>query len=295
MSDGITRLPAEQQALRAKCFHPSGVFVEFSKEEIEQSIPERFEKIARQYPNRLAVKVGERSFTYDELNRWANRKDSQVKIRGYRVEVAEIEGALLTHHPQVSEAGVVAWERVPGEKYMVAYVVPRQTPPPTIDEFYDFLKTKLPDYMLPPALVFLKSLPLTNGKLDRSALPLPGHKRPDLKQPYAASQNILEQQLVQIWEEVLDVRPIGIYDSFFDLGGHSLGATRLVSKVIKQFQLELPLQSLFQSPTIAAMVAIITEHKGKKIHEKELGRILTELELLTDEEAKRLLANENET
>ena len=113
---------------------------------------------------------------------YMGRKDSQVKIRGYRVEIAEIERALLAH-PQVNEVGIVAWDREPGEKYLVAYFVPREKPGPSINELYDFLKKGLPDYMMPSAFMFLESLPLTNGKLDRTALPLPDHKRPDMRIP----------------------------------------------------------------------------------------------------------------
>jgi acyl carrier protein len=101
--------------------------------------------------------------------------------------------------------------------------------------------------------------------------------------------------LRRIWTEVLGISRIGIHDSFFDLGGHSLAATRVVSLVIKQFRLELPLQSLFESTTVATMAAVITEHQGKKVGEKELDRILTELESLTDEEARRLLADKSGT
>ena len=184
------------------------------------------------------------------------RKDLMVKIRGYRVELAEIEKLLLAH-PQVKDAGVVAWDREPGEKYLTAYVVPRHNPPPTRNQLNDFLMTKLPQYMIPSAFMFLDSFPLTNGKLDRTALPKPGGKRPDLSQPYGAPRSEVERELVRMWEEVLDVRPIGIHDTFLDLGGHSLAATRVVSRVTKNFELELSLRSLFQSPTVADMAAII--------------------------------------
>jgi len=222
------------------------------------------------------------------------RKDDQVKIRGYRVELAEIERALLSH-PHIKDAGVVAWEREPGEKYLVAYIVPRQHPAPTISDFREFLRGKLPDYMMPSAFMFLDSLPVTNGKLDRTALPKPEGKRPELSQPYILHRSEIEQKLVQIWEEVLDIRPIGIHDNFFDLGGHSLAATRVVSQVIKKFQLEIPPQSLFQSPTVAEMAAVITEHQGKRLGEEELTSILTELESLTDEEAQKLLSDQTGT
>jgi len=135
--------------------------------------------------------------------------------------------------------------------------------------------------------VFLESLPLTNGKVDRKALPKPDDKRPELSTPYTLPRNDIEKSLVRIWEEVLAVRPIGIHDKFFDLGGHSLSATRVVSRVIERFQLEIPLQSLFQSPTIADMAAAITEHREKTLDNNKLATLLDELESLSDEEAQR--------
>jgi acyl carrier protein len=215
-----------------------------------------------------------------------------VKIRGFRVEFGEIESMLLKH-PEVRAAGVRAWDLESGEKYTAAYVVPRANTRPPVDELREFLKQTLPDYMIPSAFVFMDDLPLTNGKLDRTALPKPGNERPEMKPPYVFARGEIEQTLVHIWEQVLDVRPIGIHDNFFDLGGHSLAATRVVSLVISQFQLEIPLQSLFQSPTVAEMAVVITEHQGKQVGKAELDRMLRELELLSDEEAERLWREEH--
>jgi acyl carrier protein len=153
-----------------------------------------------------------------------------------------------------------------------------------------FLKKNLPDYMVPSAFVMLDTIPLTpNGKLDRKALPEPDKLRPQLDTWYAAPTNPTEEQLAEIWSQVLSLDRVGVHDNFFDLGGHSLAATRVVSRVIKQFQLEVPLQSLFQSPTVAEMAAVIAEHQGKKLDKKELNRILTEMESLSEAEASRLV------
>ena len=219
------------------------------------------------------------------------RKDFMVKIRGYRVEPGEIERALLSH-PQIKAVGVVAWDREPGEKYLAAYVVPRQNPPPTIAQLYDFLKTKLPDYMMPSTFVFLESLPLTNGKLDRRALPEPGKSRPDLDTPFVAPRTLVEKELTQIWTEVLSLDQVVVHDNFLELGGHSLVASQVISRVIKSFQLDLPLQSLFQAPTVADMAVIITENQAKKVGQEEMARMLAELEPLSDEQAQRLLLQE---
>jgi len=190
------------------------------------------------------------------------RKDFMVKIRGYRVEIGEIERALLAH-PQIKDAGVVAWDRDAGEKYLAAYVVPRGNPSPRVDELYDFLKDKLPDYMMPLAFVFLDSLPLMNGKLDRTALPLPDKKRPYLIYPFVPPRTEEEQKLVQIWQQVLDVRPIGIHDDFFDLGGHSLLAAKLLVEIGRHFQVDLPLHVLVKSPTIAGLTKELTAKQDR--------------------------------
>jgi acyl carrier protein len=144
--------------------------------------------------------------------------------------------------------------------------------------------------MIPTTFTFLRSLPRTNGKLDRAALPAPDHGRPDLEQPYAPPQGDIEALLAQIWEDVLNLRPVGIHDNFFDLGGHSLAASRVVSRVLKHFRLQIPLQSLFQMPTIAQMAELITEHEGNRLADAELEGILDELESLSDDQAQRILA-----
>ena len=201
------------------------------------------------------------------------RKDFMVKIRGYRVEFAEIEQALL-EHPEVKETGIVAWDREPGEKYLVAYVVAKRASQPTVDELRAFLKEKLSDYMIPSAYVFLDSLPLTNGKLDRQALPKPGNTRPSLSQLFESPRNDLEQRLVLIWEEVLGIKPVGVHDNFFDLGGHSLAASRIISRIIKTFELDLPIKALFDSPTVAHMAALITQYRSNKAGQEDLARLV---------------------
>jgi amino acid adenylation domain-containing protein len=190
------------------------------------------------------------------------RKDFMVKIRGYRVELSEIEKKLVSH-AEIKEAAVVALDRDEGEKYLAAYVVSRGNPPPNISELRDFLGGTLPGYMLPSAFVFLESLPLTNGKLDRKALPPPDRARPDMRRPYIPPQSALERKLVRIWEEVLDVRPIGIHDDFFDLGGHSLMGASLMAQVQRDFQVDLPLKLLFQCPTVAKLALCVEEIGGK--------------------------------
>ena len=199
------------------------------------------------------------------------RKDFQLNIRGYRVEAGEIETVLLAQD-NVKEAIVATGKTSTGAESdrLIAYIVPFSKPLSSIPVLRRAVGTKLPAHMIPSDFVFLESLPVTsNGKVDRRALPAPGNARPELDMTYVIPQSDIEEQLARIWEEVLDVRPIGIHDNFFDLGGHSLSATRLVSQIIKHFQLEIPLQSLLQSPTVAKMAAAITEHQERKLKDKD--------------------------
>jgi amino acid adenylation domain-containing protein len=185
------------------------------------------------------------------------RNDFRVKIRGFRIEVAEIELA-LRGLSKVKEAAVVAHEDQRGEKQLVAYVVPESEQVPTTSELRDLLKDKLPDYMVPSTFVLLDALPLTpNGKLDRLALPAPSLTRPQLDTNFVAPRTPVEERLVEIWEEVLALERVGIHDDFFELGGHSLLATRVVSRVRKVFQVELPLRYLFETPTVAGLAGRI--------------------------------------
>jgi len=218
------------------------------------------------------------------------RKDFQVKIRGLRVETAEVEGALRTMGA-IREAVVTAQEEKPGEKRLVAYIVAAGNAALSVSEVRRFVEQKLPPLMVPSRFVVLDALPLTpTGKVNRRALPNPGTSRPELDIPFVAPRTPVETELAQIWAKVLSVEQVGIHDRFFDLGGHSLNATQVVSQVIKQFQIEVPLQSLFESPTIAEMAALIAEHQTRKIAQPELERILAELESISEEKARQSLA-----
>ena len=177
------------------------------------------------------------------------RIDYQVKIRGFRIELGEIESA-VGKHPQVRESVVVVREEADGEKHLVAYCVADQEPV-SADELRSFLKERLPHYMIPGVFVMLEALPLTpNGKVDRRALPAPGELRPETERAFVAPRDTLEQELAQIWESVLGIRPIGVTDNFFDLGGHSLIAVRLMAQVQKRFERSIPLANLLQGGTI---------------------------------------------
>ncbi len=190
------------------------------------------------------------------------RIDNQVKIRGFRLELSEIE-AVLSQHPAVRETVVIADEDVPDDKYLVAYIVPNQEQIPTQDVqsfaslLRQFLKEKLPEYMMPRAYVVLKSLPLTpNGKVDRRALPTPDIMTFNI-QDYVAPRSQVEELLAQIWAKVLGKEQVGIHDNFFELGGHSLLATQLTSRIRDTFQIDLPVSNLFEAPTIEQLTKYI--------------------------------------
>ncbi len=190
------------------------------------------------------------------------RLDQQVKLRGFRIELGEIE-AVLSQHPAVRQAVVMAREDVPDDKRLVAYLV-TQEPPPTISELRSFLKEQLPEYMLPSAFVFLEALPLTpNGKVDRRVLPAPGPTKSTTADTFVAPTLAVHYQLLQIWEELFYIRPIGIRDNFFDLGGYSFLATRLVNRIEQVFRKKISLATLFAGPTI--------EHLADALQQQEEG------------------------
>jgi len=213
------------------------------------------------------------------------RSDQQVKVRGYRIETGEIEVA-LAGHPSVQQAVVVAWKERSSVASLIAYVVPasgaalseskgekarvepgRNEAEPV--QLREFLRTKLPEYMIPSVFVNLESLPLTpNGKVDRKALPQPVQVRPDLRAPYVAPRTQLEKELAEICAQVLGLENhVGAHDNFFDLGGHSLLGTRLVFLLREKYGLataQLPLRALFEQPTVANLARIIDAAvKGK--------------------------------
>jgi amino acid adenylation domain-containing protein len=217
------------------------------------------------------------------------RKDFQVKIRGYRLELAEVEAVLL-EHAAVKQAVVAARNDRQGSAQLVAYVIAVGKLIPGVGELQDFARQKLPDYMIPTAFVFLDALPMTpTGKIDRRLLPEPANFKPRVATPYVAPRTSVESELTRIWAEVLAVDPVGIHDNFFELGGHSLAAMRVVSRVIQSNQLDLPLRSLLDAPTVADMARVIVENAAKRASESDLERILSAIEAMSEHEAQSLL------
>jgi len=187
------------------------------------------------------------------------RKDDRVKIRGYRVETAEVELTIL-NQGDIKEVAVVARENRDGETELVAYIVSAVDPVPPISELRRFIETTLPLHMIPSAFMFMSHLPvLPGGKLDRNALPEPTWNRQTLDSAFVPPHTPVEKTLSSIWREVFEVEEIGIKDSFFDFGGHSLTATKIIAAICETYQVEAELRLLFDNPTIEKLAAAITE------------------------------------
>ena len=187
------------------------------------------------------------------------RQDDQVKIRGFRIELGEIE-ALLGKHPAVKTAAVVVREESPGDKRLVAYTTLRTVSAPTADELRSYLRAKLPDYMVPWKFEFLSSLPLTpSGKVDRRSLPAPENSSLFKTREYVAPRTNLERKLARIWAEVLKLDRVSIHDNFFDLGGYSLLAVKLIKAIEKDSVRKISLASLFRAPTVSELARLLSD------------------------------------
>lgn len=206
-------------------------------------------------PDPFSTIRGRRLYPTGDLGRYLlngtieflGRRDDQVKIRGFRVDPAEIE-SVLVQHPAVGRGIVLARDRG-GELNLVAYVVPRGPGPLNPDALRDFLSERLPDYMLPVAIVTLDEFPRTpHGKVDRARLPVPS--RSAQSTTMTPPRTLQEELMARLWADVLQVPRVGIHEDFFALGGHSLLATRLVSRVREVFGVDVPIRALFEEPTL---------------------------------------------
>ena len=233
--------------------------------------------VARGYlrlPEATAERFVDGFFRTGDLVRWRNdqpvleflgRLDKQVKIRGIRVEPGEVEVALLTM-PGVREAVVVA----SGEA-LVAYVVGSVEP----GEVRDFAASLLPGYLVPGVVVILDRIPLTrNGKLDVRALPVP---TVGPSEAFVAPRTDAEVLVASVWSQVLGVETVGVLDNFFDLGGHSLMATRVIARIRSNVEIDLPIRALFTHPTVAALATAVED------------ALIAEIDRLTEDEAAALI------
>lgn len=200
------------------------------------------------------------------------RKDFHVKIRGYSVEIAEVEAALL-ELDAVKQAVVTTRANAQGNQVLVGYVVLTGKSTLTVSAIRKALAAKVPDYMIPSAFIFLDSLPLIGpGKVNVRALPDPGKTRPDLEVPFALPRDPVEEKIVKIWSEILGLNEVGIHDRFLELGGDSLLATRVISRIIVTFRCDLPMRTFFAEPTVAALAAVVARNETKPSTSEKIKR-----------------------
>jgi len=217
------------------------------------------------------------------------RYDHQVKVRGFRIELGEIEAALREHHG-LKEAVALVRQGADGEKYIAAYVVPAQQPAPAAGELRAWLKDRLPEYMVPSAWMHLEQMPLTaSGKLDRSSLPEPERGRPDLASLFVAPRTATEEMLAEIFADILSLEHTGIDDNFFELGGHSLLATRVVMRIRKVFNADLPLRRFFERPTVRDIAEFLTANETRPGQMEEAIALLRKIESLSADDLEELL------
>jgi len=249
----------------------------------EKFIPNPFSST----PGARIYRTGDRArYLPDGSLEFLGRLDRQVKIRGFRVELGEIE-SIFGLHPQVGEAIVVARQDGSGERRLVAYVVLKQGQVATVNELRNFLKQKLPGYMVPSSFVYLNKLPLTpNGKVDRKALPVQYSGQSDLGSVFVSPRTPTEELLARIWCDLLGLNEIGVEDDFFDLGGHSLLAMQMISRMRNSFQIDLPVRRIFETPTVAGLAMAVVEFLVEKSATAENSQTLDTLEELLNAEGK---------
>ncbi len=216
------------------------------------------------------------------------RKDFQIKLRGRRIELTEIEAA-LAEHPSVQQAAVLMREDAQRNGQLIAHIAQRAGMEAGGRELRDYLKTRLPEYMLPAGFVMLDSLPLTpSGKIDRRALELHAPARPQSPCEYRAPQTALEKVVAGIFSEVLGAARVGACDNFFELGGHSLLGTQVVSRIREVFQIQMPLRRIFEEPTVSGLAqALLRDPEQARI--QRMAELLVQFSNLSDEQAESLL------
>jgi amino acid adenylation domain-containing protein len=252
----------------------------------EKFVPHPFNK----EPGKRIYKTGDLArYRSDGMIECLGRIDHQVKLRGFRIELGEIESR-LKEIEGVSDSVVVLREDRPGDQRLVSYYVVKKGGEASASDLRNYLRTKLPDYMVPQHFVKLDSMPLTpNGKVDRKALPKPELGVAPGKE-YVAPRTETERTIAMVWKEVLGQERVGVHDDFFELGGHSLLATQVISRIEGALNIELSLRSLFESPTVAGLAETIARSQIEQADGKTLAQLLAEVEQLSPDEVKTLLA-----
>jgi amino acid adenylation domain-containing protein len=241
-------------------------------------------------PNDIIYKTGDLGRLLPDGNfELLGRKDHQVKIRGQRVELGEIE-AILKQHPTVEEAVAAVKGEDADDKRLVAYFISDSDESIIVSELRQLFYDSLPEYMAPSAFVKLSEMPMTRtGKIDRNALPEPDQSRPQLQQAYTAPRNQIEQIVAGIWSQVLKLEQIGVHDNFFQLGGHSLMATQVMSRMREAFEIEVPLRNLFETPTIAGLALAVEQLQSEQTQSDE-AQVMALIESMSEEDAEAMLA-----
>jgi len=252
-------------------------------------------------PDPFSKKMGSRLYRTGDLCRFLpegnieflGRIDQQVKVRGYRIELGEIE-SIINKHPKIKESVVDARIFERADKRLVAYIV--ADPDFNSVELRNYLQELMPDYMIPSVFVTLDELPRTPiGKINRRELPEPDQLRPDVFTQFVAPRTPTEEKLSKIVMDTLKIDKVGVHDNFFDLGGHSMLATQVVSRIRNVFHVDISLRSLFEKPTIEGIAQSIAEIQIQEQDDEELDQLLSELEGLSDEEVQEQLDNSDET
>jgi acyl carrier protein len=248
-------------------------------------------------PDKFSRRLGARLYATGDLARYLRdgkveflgRADHQVKLRGHRIELGEIEAALDTH-PSVLQSVVILQEDARGEKRLIAYAVFEPETSLTVSEMREFLKSRLPDYLIPAALVHLEVMPLTpNGKIDRKSLPLAEQINGEGERILEPPRNRVEEALSVLWAELLGAEEVGINDDFFAIGGHSILASQLVSRLRETFQVELSLRTFFDSPTIAKLAEIMLREEEQAMKVERIAELLIDVMNYSDDEVEARL------
>jgi hypothetical protein len=237
-------------------------------------------------PSARLYRTGDRvRYLPDGNLQFLGRFDRQVKIRGYRIEPGEVEAA-LARHPSVRECAVVAEVAASGDRQLVACVVSHPDPKAVSGDLRRFLAEQLPPHMLPAAFRFLDALPLTpHGKVDRGALVTGESAHPAPAPPSAPPRTPVEESLAAIWRQLLGRDQVGVHDNFFALGGQSVLAIQVLSRVREAFQIDLPVGALLEAPTVASLSLVVTQRLAEAGTAEELAEMLTALEALPMQDA----------
>jgi len=217
------------------------------------------------------------------------RVDNQVKLRGQRIELGEIEAA-LDQHDVILQTAVILHKDFRGEQRLVAFVTTESGADFTTREMREFLKGRLPDYMIPSLLIRLDSMPLTSsGKISRKGLPAIEQGLFESERGFAAPRNPVEQVMAGLFAEILGLDQVGVHDDFFEIGGHSILAARLVSQIKDIFQFELSLRTFFEERTAARLAAVLVADAAMGTTVQRIAELLINISNFTDNEVETML------